>query len=261
MLISFELGFVQAGEDSDDDDDAEEEVPHASTHASISVDMNGRLPQFPFSRPKLSTSVIIAYLESHLPPQERAYALSDSYIKHASIFFRPIKRDELFDSFLPGIYKAAAARRFRSGSPCQPDEEKSGPGSNGITKNSAHVLATLFFLLALGALLDLSLPPYNAEAEHFYELGCSALGFRAIFESPQLDTVQALGLMATYQCFAGKKFHRDSAVSFFHFPIRFVDAFIQWCVMSFAMKLAQGVRRTSSITENSYAGLLADWSS
>ncbi|KAG6890157.1 hypothetical protein C0992_002962 [Termitomyces sp. T32_za158] len=212
----------EAGEESDDED-AEEEAPYASTHAS-SVDVKSLLPQFPFSRPKLSTSVIIAYLESQLPSQERAYALGDSYIKHASNFFRPIKRDELFDTFLPGIYKAAAVRCFRSGSP-SPLETGSGSGSSRISKNSPHALATLFFLLALGALLDLSLPPYNAEAEHYYELGLSALGLRVFFESPQLDTVQALGLMATYHCFAGKKFHRDSA----------------WCVMSFAVKLAQGI--------------------
>ncbi|KAG6899831.1 hypothetical protein C0993_006425 [Termitomyces sp. T159_Od127] len=216
--------LIIAGEESDDED-AEEEASHASTHASMSVDVKSLLPQFPFSRPKLSTSVMIAYLESHLPSQERACALGDSYIKHASNFFRPIKRDELFDTFLPSIYKAAAARRSRSESPCPPEEPISGSDSNGISKNSPHALATLFFLLALGALLDLSLPPYNAEAEHYYELGRCALGLRVIFESPQLDTVQALGLMATYHCFAGKKFHRDSA----------------WCVMSFAVKLAQGI--------------------
>ncbi|KAG6888304.1 hypothetical protein C0995_009303 [Termitomyces sp. Mi166 len=210
----------EAGEESDDED-AEETPPHAS----MGVDVKSLLPQFPFSRPNLSTSVIIAYLESHLPSQERAYALGDSYIKHASNFFRPIKQDELFDSFLPDIYKAAAVRCSESESPCSPEAAKAGLGSSGAIKNSPHALATLFFLFALGALLDLSLPPYNTEAEHYYELGRSALGLRVIFDSPQLDTVQALGLMATYHCFAEKKFHRDSA----------------WCVMSFALKLAQGI--------------------
>ncbi|KAG5731014.1 hypothetical protein E4T56_gene15563 [Termitomyces sp. T112] len=207
----------EAGEESDDED-AEEET----LHTSMSVDVKGLLPQFPFSRPKLSTSVIIAYLESHLPSQERAYTLGDTYIKHASNFFRPIKQDELFNSFLPGIYKAAAVRHSQNESPSSSETAQASPDA---IKNSPHALATLFFLFALGALLDLSLPPYNAEAEHYYELGHSALGLRVTFDSPQLDTVQALGLMATYHCFAGKKFHRDSA----------------WCVMSFAMKIAQGI--------------------
>ena len=180
----------------------------------MSVDVKSLQPQFPFSRPKLSSSVIIAYLESHLPTQERAYALGDTYIKHASIFFRPIKREELFNSFLPGIYTAAAVRHSPDESPGSPEVAPTRPEA---VKNSPHALATFFFLLALGALLDLTLPPYNAEAEHYYELGRSALGLRVIFDSPQLDTVQALGLMATYHCFAGKRFHRDSAVSFLIF--------------------------------------------
>ncbi len=34
-----------------------------------------------------------------------------------------------------------------------------------------HSLATIFMILALGALLDVNRPPYNAEAEKYYTLG------------------------------------------------------------------------------------------
>ncbi|KAG6827273.1 hypothetical protein H0H92_012509 [Tricholoma furcatifolium] len=211
----------EAGEESDDDESDEE-----TSHAPMNADTEGLSKHFPFTTSKHSTCTSVAFLESQLPSQERAYTLGDSYLKHASNFFRPIKRDELFESFLPGIYAAAAARRSESETPGSPPEiAKAGPGSRGVTKNSPHALATIFFLFALGALLDLSLPPYNSEAEHYYELGCSALGLRSVYDSPQMDTVQAMGLMATYHCFAGKRFHRDSA----------------WCVMSFAVKLAQGI--------------------
>ncbi|KAG6917879.1 hypothetical protein DXG01_000649 [Tephrocybe rancida] len=197
--------LIMAGEESDDEE-AEERIPHEFTNSDTSAN------QFPFSS-KPSTSTTIALLESHLPSQERAYALGDSYLKHAANFFRPIKRDELFDSFMPAIYKAAAARQPENEIPGgSPDASKAGPGSSGILKNSPHALATLYFLFALGALLDLSLPPYNTEAEHYYELGRSALALRVVFDSPQMYTVQAMGLMATYHCFAGKKFHRDSAI-------------------------------------------------
>ncbi|KAG6907023.1 hypothetical protein DXG01_010892 [Tephrocybe rancida] len=89
---------------------------------------------------------------------------------------------------MPVIYKAAAAR--------QPENEIPG-GSPDATKAGP----------------DLSLLPYNTEAEHYYELGRSALALRVVFDSPQMYTVQAMGLMAIYHCFAGKKFHRDSAPS------------------------------------------------
>ncbi|KAG6856579.1 hypothetical protein H0H87_002967 [Tephrocybe sp. NHM501043] len=205
--------LIAADEDSDEEDEEEAE-PSTSTEATTSANQ--------FFSP--TTPVTMAYLESKLPPQERAHSLADSYIKHAANFFRPIKSDELFESFMPGIYQAAAARRADSEIPGSPDAWKGVSGS-GVTKNSPHSLATLFFLFSLGALLDLSLPPYNSEAEHYYDLGRSALALRVVFGSPQIDTVQALGLMATYHCFAGKRFHRDSA----------------WCVMSFAVKLAQGL--------------------
>ncbi|KAG6835639.1 hypothetical protein H0H93_016270 [Arthromyces matolae] len=183
----------EADEESDDED-TEEDPPSAL----MNMEIKNFTKHFPFSKPKPSLCATIAFLESLLPTEDRALALGDSYIKHAANFFRPIKRDELFDSFMPGIYKAAAARRSGSEGPGSPETAKAGPGSSGITKNSPHALATLFFLFALGALLDLGLPPYNTEALHYYELGRAALDLREIHDSPQLDTVQALGLMATY---------------------------------------------------------------
>ncbi|KAF5372365.1 hypothetical protein D9615_009254 [Tricholomella constricta] len=187
--------LMMAGDDWDDSSDDDE----GASPASMSPELANL---FPFS--KGSNTKTLALLESHLPPHERACALAESYLNHGASFFRPIKRDELFDVFMPGIYKAA---------------------SSGMSKNAPHALATLYFLFALGALLDLGLPPFSAEAEHYYELGRATLALRVVFDSPQVDTVQALGLMATYHCLAGKKYTRDSA----------------WCVMSFAAKLAQGL--------------------
>ncbi|KAG6853337.1 hypothetical protein C0991_005164 [Blastosporella zonata] len=194
--------LIAAGEQSDEEEVEEDTFP-------TNPEINAVADQL-FS--SSNTSTTLATLESHLPSQERAYALGDSYLKHAANFFRPIKSDEFYNSFIPSIYKAAEARRSENENHGSPAAAKAGPGSD-ITKNSPHALATLFFLFSLGALLDLNLPPYSSEAEHYYELGRAALGMRAVFDSPQMDTVQAMGLMATYHCFAGKRFHRDSAVS------------------------------------------------
>ncbi|GLB35345.1 putative fungal specific transcription factor [Lyophyllum shimeji] len=209
--------LMMAGEDSADEGD--DEVPAVALGPEIETLAN----LFPFTKRKRSSAKTIALLESHLPPQERALSLCDSYLKHAANFFRPIKRDELYDSFMPGIYKAASASRESPG--VVTDESDSARGGPEASKNTPHALATLYFLFALGALLDLTLAPYNAEAEHYYELARAALSLRVVFDAPQLDTVQAVGLMATYHCLAGKKYSRDSA----------------WCVMSFAAKLAQAI--------------------
>ncbi|KAF7337693.1 hypothetical protein MSAN_02242800 [Mycena sanguinolenta] len=139
-----------------------------------------------------------------LPPYARAVDLCEVYLSHGALFFRPIKRDELLGPFLQAIY---------------------GPEATEANTDAPHALAMLFFILALGALLDLRLPPYNAEAERFYGAGRSALGLHAVYDSPLVDTVRAIGMMATYHTHAGKKYSRNSA----------------WCLMSVAAKLAQSI--------------------
>ncbi|KAJ7657379.1 fungal-specific transcription factor domain-containing protein [Mycena polygramma] len=143
-----------------------------------------------------------------LPSYDRAVDLCEQYLGHGALFFRPIKRDELLGAFLQAIYAS---------------QDTTADGSNA---DAPHALAVLFFILALGALLDLRLPPYNAEAERFYCAGRAAIGLRAVYDSPLVDTVRAVGLMATYHSHAGKKYSRDSA----------------WCLMGIASKLAQSVR-------------------
>jgi hypothetical protein len=56
-------------------------------------------------------------------------------------------------------------------------------------------------------------------------LGRAALSLRSVFDSPQIETVQAVGLMATYHSLGDKKYTRDSA----------------WSIMSLGAKLAQSI--------------------
>ena len=89
----------------------------------------------------------------------------------------------------------------------------------------SHRIATAFFCLAIGALFDPHLAPYNAEAKHYYNLGCTALSLRSVFEAPQMSTVQAVATMGTYHYLAGNECSRGSV----------------WTMISLACKLAQGV--------------------
>jgi hypothetical protein len=165
---------------------------------------------FPFTRVNMFNSTGLAMLESQLPPEERAASLGNSYCDHASYFYRPVKREELFDTLLPRIY--SNARLSTSLDEPSPKSADNSAEQSTVDRTRPHDLATLFFIFALGALLDLNLPPYNSEAEHYYDLGRAALSLQAVYESPSISTVQAMGLMATYHSQAGRKYSRDSAV-------------------------------------------------
>ncbi|KAF8204406.1 fungal-specific transcription factor domain-containing protein [Mycena galopus ATCC 62051] len=182
---------------SDDEDNASDTEPPLPQDIAEIGDV------FPSGRLLASK---LRHIRTLLPPYARAVELCEAYLGHGALFFRPIKRDELLGPFLQGIYAPDATE---------------GDGDS----DAPHALATLFFTLALGALLDLRLPPYSAEAERFYGAGRSALGLHAVYDSPLVDTVRAIGLMATYHTHAGKKYSRNSA----------------WCLMSIAAKLAQSI--------------------
>ncbi|KDQ26286.1 hypothetical protein PLEOSDRAFT_30253, partial [Pleurotus ostreatus PC15] len=173
---------------------------------------------------------LLDLLYAYLPAYPRAHELSESYLQHATYFFRPIKRDELLGeaTTLPGM-----SADSQETAPTPPATPAAHPTLDPDPDPSApHNLATIFMILALGALLDINKPPYNAEAERYYTLGKAALSLRTIFDFPHIRTVQAVGLMATYHSMAGKKYTRDSA----------------WGLMSLAAKLSQslGLHRDSA---------------
>lgn len=197
---------------------AEEEEWNSSTDddEGIRVDLPSELQNlsnlFPFTTKDRPNNSYSELLESFLPSHERAWSLCESYLSHGAYFFRPLKREELVGTFIPQIYNAASAKaKVRAEADSSPRSDVTEDATL-LEPSHPHALATLFFLFALGALLDLNLTPYNAEAEHFYDLGRAALSLRPVFDSPQVDTVQAMGLMATYHSLAGKKYSRDSAV-------------------------------------------------
>ncbi|KAF8798605.1 hypothetical protein BYT27DRAFT_7203180 [Phlegmacium glaucopus] len=209
------------GEDSSDDD---QDTGPASLDMFAEVQKLAEL--FPFTSKSRPNSTKLELLETFLPSMEVAVQLCTSYIDHAAFFFRPIKREELFDTLLPGVYNAAAVRRaVRLDAGSSPGSDFDEGHMNMKRSCTPHALASLYFIFALGALLDLERAPFNSEAERFCDLGRAGLSLRSVYESANMDTVKAMGLMATYHTLAGKKYSRDSA----------------WCIMSFTAKLAQSI--------------------
>lgn len=205
ILTINKAGSQRAGEEAEAEasEDEDKDTNRPSQDIFFEVDKLANL--FPFSTRGHRNTQGLEFVQRFLPASETATQLCDSYVKHASYFFRPIKADDLLQGLLPGIYDKVAKRTQESlRDSSQKEEEEYG---------HPHSLATLYFIFALGCLLDLSRPPYNSEAERYYDLGRAALSLSSVYDTPNMESVQAMGLMATYQTLAGKKYSRDSAVS------------------------------------------------
>ncbi|KAF5341216.1 hypothetical protein D9611_006108 [Ephemerocybe angulata] len=185
--------------------------------------LSNRLPPFTYGRPSRRS---LELLETFLPDRARAIALCQVWIDHGSYFFRAFRPSDLLDTLLPHVYDTAASRAHVG----ENEEDYSNPLDIDDSAYS-YKLAALFMIFSIGSLLDINLPPYNAQGEHFYHLGRGALALQNPHSS-NYETVQAVGLMATYHSLAGKKYTRHGA----------------WCIMNVAAKLAQscGLHRDSA---------------
>jgi hypothetical protein len=95
----------------------------------------------------------------------------------------------------------------------------------GELMRSPHKAAVLYFVFAAGSLMDPNLPPRNPQAQAFCELGLKALDLRNISTSPELETVIAISLLASYHGNLGTENCLETA----------------WNEMSLAIKVAQKV--------------------
>jgi hypothetical protein len=192
--------YQRAGEEADGPSDDDQDT----TPLDMFLEVENLANLFPFTAKGRPNNNGLHHLETFLPSQERARQLCHSYTNHATFFFRPIKSEELLDVLFPSIYNGMANRKQNA--------SEGGVNDDYVDFNTPHALATLYFVFALGCLLDLTRMPYNSEAERYYDLGRAALSLRAVYDSPNMDSVQAIGLMATYHSLAGKRYSRDSAV-------------------------------------------------
>ena len=170
---------------------------------------------FPLTLVEDGTDALVERLEAALPPQTRAWALCETFMEHLSWWSRPIKRDELIDDILVPIYNCKKDPTKKSYHRDAEDDEGKCP----------HLLAVLCFVFALGSLMDLTLQPCNAEAELYYRLGRAALSLRSVFDSPNIETVQAMLLMGEYHSLCTVRYSLESA----------------WRIFSFSAKIAQSV--------------------
>lgn len=72
-------------------------------------------------------------------------------------------------------------------------------------EDGPHDLALLLIVFAVGALVDLSLPAYNVEAQRYHALSRAALALQPLMDKASLATVKALHLISIYNGMSGKE--------------------------------------------------------
>ncbi|KAG9219101.1 hypothetical protein CCMSSC00406_0001511 [Pleurotus cornucopiae] len=171
-----------------------------------------RLSQlFPFGTDGLwNTEKSLDILLDYLPSRPRASALCETYMEQATWSCRPIQREELIDSILTPIYRYVKEREV---------------GSPPPTAISAHLVAVLFMVFSLGSLMDLTLPSHSPESENYHQVARAALALRSVFDSPEISTVQAIVLMASFHSLGSRRYTIDSS----------------WSLLALACKLAQSI--------------------
>lgn len=160
-----------------------------------------------------------------LPELERARRLCQCYLQFGAWAFHPVDQEQVYENTLPLVY----------GYTGDVDREERA------LEVSPHKLALLFAVFSLGALLDPTLLPFNVrslleqlcefshsssqeEANRWFHIAQIALGQRSMFDSGELETVQALALLSL--------FHGNSA--------RYTMS-STWTFIAIAAKIAHGV--------------------
>ncbi|KAF8885022.1 fungal-specific transcription factor domain-containing protein [Infundibulicybe gibba] len=162
-------------------------------------------PVSPVSHPSDHENFSLQNLFWYLPPAEKAIELRSIYYSHAAWMYNPIST-EAFDS---QVY-------------AQFYDPNAGPLSDDPLL--AHRLSLMFMVLAIGALMNTSMPAYNIEAEKYHQLARAALFHNSIFDEPTINAVQALYLMTFYLFLADR--HGTSSGA-------------RWGIMGIAVKVGQ----------------------
>ncbi|KZP18386.1 hypothetical protein FIBSPDRAFT_595351 [Athelia psychrophila] len=146
-----------------------------------------------------------------LPPRTRAWSLCETYLEHSCWYTQLATRQGLIEDVLTPVYNAKKERE---------DPAREWESSTQI---SPHKLAFLYLVFAQAVLVDLTLPAYHVDGETYHHYARAAMALRPLFDSPTVETVQAIISMSHYRSCAGERYKRDSV----------------WALGSLGCKLAQ----------------------
>ncbi|TFK75639.1 hypothetical protein BDN72DRAFT_757359 [Pluteus cervinus] len=144
-------------------------------------EINHYYQAFPFPPTGFRASPVQSMIESFLPSVERAIALCGTFLEHLSWMFNIVTRQHVVGELIPAVYKQSS--------------DTYGP----------HDLALLLIVLGIGSLVDLTLEPYNLEAQHYYRLTRAAMSLQPVLAEQSMVTIKVLHLMSIYNGMSGKE--------------------------------------------------------
>ncbi|KAF9478287.1 hypothetical protein BDN70DRAFT_880165 [Pholiota conissans] len=166
-----------------------------------------RAASFPIAPFSLSGNVGLQTLYWYLPPAELALELRSIYFTHAAWMYNPIS----VDSFDSEVYSSFYNQNV---------------GQLQDDPLLAHRLSLMFMILAIGSLMNTSIPSYNVDAEKYHQLARAALFHHSFFDNPTINAVQALFLMTFYLFLVDRHGTNSGA---------------RWAMMGLAVKVGQSI--------------------
>ncbi|KAI0342425.1 hypothetical protein BDW22DRAFT_1330929 [Trametopsis cervina] len=145
---------------------------------------------FPLTPMAVPTAPMWNILRGFLPLRDRAEALGRIMLERLSWMFSTVSLRVYVEELLPYVY---SSKEITSG-----DEDTS-------PYHGAHGFALFLIVLAIGSLMDPTLPPYNADAQRYYAMSVVALGLEPILARPNLSTVKTLHLVSIYCGMSGSE--------------------------------------------------------
>ncbi|KAF8077997.1 hypothetical protein FPV67DRAFT_1557423 [Lyophyllum atratum] len=169
--------------------DLEKKAPSKTKRSNLQELDDSYLPQeinnchqsFPFAPPGILAATVQPMIETFLPSIERAVHLCETFMEHLTWMFQIVTRQQVIKELIPVVYKQVRVSY--------------GP----------HDLALMLIVLGIGTLVDLNLPPYSLEAQHYYRLSRAALALQPVLGEQSVVTIKVLHLMSIYNGMSGKE--------------------------------------------------------
>ena len=133
---------------------------------------------------------ILGSLVACLPPRPRAVWLCELYLDFA-LFFCAFSRQEMVEEIFTKVYDNTDRINHLRPRP--------------------HLLAVIFFIFAIAATFDRSIPSGNEAASAYFRLGGQCLNLRNLGSSNDLESVQAIALLSQFQSVTAEKEQSDGA--------------------------------------------------
>ncbi|KAF7326073.1 Zn(2)-C6 fungal-type domain-containing protein [Mycena kentingensis (nom. inval.)] len=155
-LLSME-GCAQNALDSGSSSSSGSSTSTRSSHSSPATSISS------FSDP----CTVLEGLRSRLPARSRAYELCHLYFNNAGWPALPLTQDEALE-LLALVYGDLPTP--------SPPSSSTSHSTTPVARLTNHHFASAYFIFTLGALMDLALPAFNAEADRFFNAGNEAMG-------------------------------------------------------------------------------------